>query len=258
MLLRNRRSKIALVGFLATLCIGGAVALPLQQPQQQAHAATIPTKASAIRTAVAAAENDILAIYSPIADMPNQSTSCVSKACSISSSVTQIAAQPDNYFSDAKAADPPSSTLAATGVTPQRLDLSLVTARNSAALETVMSPALAGPLEKTANSLAAAEGGLINGTGLNGCQKTANCTLTLAAGAKVLSYSKLIVNGSSATVTVDVQGWQTMAVINQSGNVVGWDNPSNTLRVNEGLTQQANGTWLITSRVGDFLPGEGP
>jgi len=139
-----------------------------------------------------------------------------------------------------------------------RFDVSQLTTRNSDALNSEMSANVATPLLDSATGLFSAEAGYLNGSNLVGCTHSPNCTITLSAGAKVISYSHELITGNTATVTATIQVFQQMAFLDSQGNVASWITPSSEATVNEGLTQVTPGTWEITSRVGDFVPGTGP
>lgn len=138
-----------------------------------------------------------------------------------------------------------------------RVRPSAMTLRNIRALYSVMSPRVAAEFLKSSKNFAIHEYAELAGSA-SGCGTTYECTITLAAGATIVSFANLSVSGNSATVTATVDGWQQMGSLGSSGQVAGVNTPQNTLIVKETLLQQADGSWTVVNRVGDFAGGAGP
>lgn len=89
----------------------------------------------------------------------------------------------------------------------------------------------------------------------------------LGNGVSKISLVSVSVDGSTATVEADVTVWAKSrvrtAVKGQARDTAPQGpwltyNPVNTMRYSAKLTRNASGTWLISSLVGDFLPGQAP
>ncbi|MGH9132186.1 MAG: hypothetical protein ACRDWV_11085 [Acidimicrobiales bacterium] len=112
------------------------------------------------------------------------------------------------------------------------------------AFSAVLSPSLAAKELTTLQSAMASE-------------TTGGDTVMLAAGATVLQYKSVTVNGTTATVHAIVQPFEKFLQVNAKGTQ-GSANPVNELDVQATLYLTPTGHWLVGSRTWDFVPGYGP
>jgi hypothetical protein len=76
-------------------------------------------------------------------------------------------------------------------------------------------------------------------------------------GVSNITVTQVAVAGSTASVQAQVTEWAKFQQIQPDGT---WatDNPVNVMQYSATLAQDATGRWLVTSLVGDAVPGKGP
>lgn len=220
------------------------------------------TKASAatsdaIQTVVSEYENANLAVYSPVATSPSSSTACSAVGCTVTSTPTANPAVAREQFTDVKPPLPNTTDWTSSTVVSTLLNTQVVLSRNRAAFLDLAAPGIDSLALSAAARFNSDEQSLLSGS-FSQCGSSSNCTITNSAGASVVSFSNEVVNGSVATISAVVRGWQEMANVSSTGVIGGYHVVQNELFVNYVLSSSTNGNWIITSRVGDFVPGQGP
>lgn len=212
---------------------------------------------NAIESVISHYEDANLAVFSPLATSSSNNAQCSSIGCSPSVTAATDASTAQTQFTDVASADP--SKVSWTSPTAQSSvsNSALIQARNQSAFEGL---ATSGTYERV---LAAAtrffqdETSVLSGNYAS-CNVSYACTVTAAAGASVVSMTNPVITGTTASVSAVVKGWQQMASVNASGMIGNWHIAEGELNVDYQLSLLSDGAWTITSRVGNFVPGQQP
>lgn len=220
---------------------------------------------NSVEQAVEQAENARLATLSPLATTQGQSMNCQASNCSPSSAVASLSSLADaadavvdnptiGVGTGVEAAIKPSTNSASTNAA---LSVATITQRNTTLLGGLFAATLANEYERANNRVVSTENKFVAGS-FSGCTSEYSCTIVGAAGAEVTSFTKVDINGTTATVTAKVHGWQDDAQYVGSNVALSWHRISGTLIVKDTLQQQADGSWLVVKRHGAFASGSGP
>ena len=211
---------------------------------------------SAIEQTISTYENNSVAIFSPLATSPTQNSACELESCVPLIDSASNSTEADQQFSDNLPNVADLSNWRTNEVNSGGFNLSVLEDRNSLAMLGLADQHVTGP-SSAATKFLTSEESLLQGN-TSRCNVTVDCTFTSAAGATVLSFSNESVNGANAQISAVIKGWQTMAPVDSSGVIGPWHTAVNELDVTYSLVEQSDGSWVIDSRVGDFVPGFGP
>jgi hypothetical protein len=246
---RLTKSRVAI--FLAS-CATLVVALFVFQGGSVSASST-----NVIESTISNFENAYLAVFTPLPGTAADNSVCSTGNCVPSFSSATSSGVARTQFSDVAVPTDDSVNWTSSNVENQRFNLQLINARNQMAFNGLTSSTFVNNQVTTASALLSQESGYLSGNAED-CSVSLQCTVTVAAGANVLSFSNVSVTGTSATITAVVQGWQEMSNVSSTGAVGQPTIVSNELSVNYSLVETNSGQWVIQSRVGSFLPGQGP
>jgi hypothetical protein len=212
---------------------------------------------SQIETTISQFEDANLAVFSPLATSASDNSECSSGGCQVTLGIAVSAPQAVTQLSDEPATQPADTLWSSPATIKARFNTAVISARNQDALNSLAAPSLINGTLATASKFFDWQVSVLSGH-YSECGNSFECSVTAAAGASIVKFSDIQVSGSTATATAIVHAWQQMASIGATGSISGWRTAQGNLLVNYQLAQTSSGQWTITSRSGDFLPGEGP
>jgi hypothetical protein len=210
-----------------------------------------------IESTVTQFANAEYAVYSPLASATDQNSSCQKSSCTPTMAAATSADIAMTQFSDVSLPSIAQVNWRLPSIVGSRFNVSGVDTRNLVSMHAVAASSVSALDLKSATIFIADEYSILNGNDA-GCNVTVSCTITSSAGATMLSFSDEVVNGSSATVDATFMAWQQMANVDSSGTLGPWYTAKNELSGHYILARSATGNWIVTSRVTNFLPGQGP
>jgi len=268
----KKRSLLLTCGVTSVVLAAAVMALATGKSSTpgRADAATLPVAnlgvapANAVEQTVEQVEDARLATLSPLATTESQSMNCQASACSPSSSWASLDSLPDAANS---LVDNPTTgvgkgieaSIRPSGDTANiqgAFSLATIVKRNTTLLGTLFSATLANEYERSNDRVVSTEIQDLNGT-FAGCAEYI-CTIVGAAGAEVTSFTKVDINGTTATVTLKVHGWQDDAHYVGPTVALSWQRITGTLLVKDTLQKLADGAWQVVNRRSTFAEGSGP
>lgn len=208
-----------------------------------------------VEAAVAQFENARLAVFSPLAVTADQSTFCTSSDCNGSASPALNTALAQ--MSNVQLASPSSVNWTSPSLVASRFNVAQLAARNQTLVSSMGTTEQAQGLYAIAEKFVSSEQAILAGND-GSCGVATSCSITSAAGAKMLSFSNEKVTGSTATIDAIVQGWQQQANVSHSGDIGPWEIAENELQMSYTLSENSDGVWSVSTAVGDFVPGQAP
>jgi len=248
--------RIGAVVGMSALIAGGATACGLAIFASSASAELVNiTPSNPVEATVEQAENAYLAVFSPVATNPAQSSSCSAAKCTLSEAPPTTPISAFYLFSDNSQLSAGSGEAAiALSTSNPRFNLQLANERNATVINSVFAPNIGANVEQVARNILSGEASRFSSR--DQCAH-ADCTIIGAAGAVVTKFSDEKIGESTATLTANVIDWQDNAP--STGNPAGklsWTRIQSTIIVQETLEKQVDGSWKISAREWDFAPGE--
>jgi hypothetical protein len=273
-LLRQNRIKIGLAGALVVVLSLTAVGVTLSEGST---GSSLPPNNNLEQT-VEEADNAWLAVYSPMASLPDNSCTspCSPTISQISNSESDESLQialsqfSSTYGSSTGSSDfeqnaaqsiesSTTSSSSNAGISPNYVaDVSsaVLASRNAIVIDDLYGPQLASQILDGANNINSEEQSLwSDGTG--NCVSE-DCTVTGAAGAVITAFVSESVSGSSATVIADETTWQDDGSNFVLGQPIRWKRIQNQIVATDSLQLSTTGSWMVTSHSITFTNGTGP
>ena len=245
-MLERNRIRVALI-FFACASVASVSTLVGQGlfASDTSSAGVQPTN-SAEATA-AAAENSLMAMYSPLPLNHSQvATPCPSGDCASAPLVRSFSNVP-SPLSQA-ASDWSRASIS------KRINARRMIRRNDEVLNSLFATDISEKQSIYARAVANSEQEYADGQ-TSGC---GDCTITIAAGAEILSFDAEKISNDSATISSSVRQWNQMGRISSSGSIGNFFTASNVIHVIDILERDSSGNWHVVQRSESMEANESP